>query len=145
MGFNSRLDTLQAAFLRIKLQKLEEWNNLRRQCAAWYDEMLADTGMVLPEERPGCRHVYHLYVIEHEMRDELLESLAKEGIYCGVHYPTAVHEQAPFEGARTVPAGAPVAVERSRRMLSLPMYPGMSRAQVERVAGGVRTWLEARV
>ncbi|NNM33820.1 MAG: erythromycin biosynthesis sensory transduction protein eryC1, partial [Gemmatimonadetes bacterium] len=100
---------------------------------------------VLPRERPGSKHVYHLYVVEHPQRDDLAKYLVEQGVYCGIHYPTAVHEQAPFARSRTVPSGAPVAVERSRRMLSLPLYPGIRREQVERVSEGVHTWLGARV
>jgi len=145
LGFNSRLDTLQAAFLRIKLRKLDEWNELRRECARVYGEVLGGNGLVLPEERSGCRHVYHLYIVEHSMRDELLEALAQRGVYCGIHYPTAVHEQAPFRNARTVPHGAPVATERSRRMLSLPLFPGMQADQVRFVADRIHDWVEAKV
>ena len=143
VGFNSRLDTLQAAVLRVKLRKLAEWNQQRRDVARLYGELLADTELVLPTERPDCTHIYHLYVVEHPDRDRLLEALAAAGVYGGIHYPTAVHEQEPFRGARTVPEGAPVAALRARRILSLPMFPGMSDEQVHYVADEIRAWLRA--
>lgn len=144
LGYNSRLDTLQAAVLRVKLRKLDEWNVQRRESAAQYRERLAGNGLVLPEERDGCYHVYHLYVVEHEDRDGLLSALAGDKVYCGIHYPTALHEQAPFKGVRTVPEGAPTATARSRRILSLPLYPGISGDQVAFVSDRIHDWAGVR-
>lgn len=145
IGFNSRLDTLQAAALRVKLRKLEEWNGLRRTAAGLYQNLLSETDLVLPAEHPDCTHVYHLYVVQHEERDRLNDALASAGVHCGIHYPTALHEQEPFRHARTVPHGAPVAVERSRNMLSLPMFPGLDEEKVKYVAEQVCSALGATV
>jgi len=144
LGYNSRLDTLQAAVLRVKLRKLDEWNGQRRESAALYREYLGGNGLVLPEERVDCHHVYHLYVVEHEDRDGLSSALAQRSVFCGIHYPTALHEQAPFRGVRTVPEGAPTATARSRRILSLPLYPGISRDQVEFVSDRIDDWAGVR-
>lgn len=137
-GFNSRLDTLQAAVLRIKLRRLDGWNARRRQLAALYRELLADADVLLPREMRGVEHVYHLFVIRHPERDRLLADLHARGIGAGVHYPIPIHQQAPYAGIRTVPDGAPVATMLSRQILSLPLYPEMTEAQVAEVAGAVR-------
>ncbi len=134
IGYNSRLDTLQAAVLRIKLRHLDRWNERRRAAAKLYSELLAGAGLTLPVEQPSSEHVYHLYVIEHEQRDALLAQLATKGISCGIHYPLTVNEHEPFKDAKTFPDGAPTARARSRRILSLPMSPHISDEQIRTVA-----------
>jgi len=134
LGFNSRLDTVQAAVLLVKLRYLEQWNECRRIAAGLYGEALADAGVILPREMPERQHVYHLYVIQHEERDELLKHLTAQGIQCGIHYPTPIPHTLPFRGARMVPDGVPVATELSRRILSLPMCPRLAPDQIQRVA-----------
>jgi dTDP-4-amino-4,6-dideoxygalactose transaminase len=137
-GFNSRLDTLQAAVLRIKLRRLDGWNARRRELAALYRELLADADVLLPAEMRGLEHVYHLFVIRHPERDRLIADLHARGIGAGVHYPVPIHEQAPYANVRTVPDGAPVSTMLSREILSLPLYPEMTDEQVAEVAGAVR-------
>lgn len=137
-GHNSRLDTLQAAVLRIKLRRLDEWNARRRALADLYRELLADADVLLPVEMRGVEHVHHLFVIRHPERDRLLAELHARGIGAGVHYPVPIHEQAPYADIRTVPDGAPVATALSREILSLPLYPEMTEAQVAEVAEAVR-------
>jgi len=135
LGYNSRLDTLQAAILSVKLRYLEEGNEQRRATAARYREVLGNQSeVVLPAERPGITHVYHLYVVQHPRRDDLAARLQDAGVQCGIHYPTPIHQIAPFSSARTVPEGAPVSTRLASRILSLPMYPGLSDAAVDRVA-----------
>jgi dTDP-4-amino-4,6-dideoxygalactose transaminase len=140
IGHNSRLDTLQAAVLRIKLEELDGWNARRRALADAYSAALAGTGLELPEARPEVEHVRHLYVVRTPARDALLARLHERGIGAGIHYPVPVHLQAPYRGARTVPEGAPVATRLAGEILSLPLYPEMETAQVERVAGEVRAF-----
>ena len=106
LGYNSRLDTLQAAILAVKLRHLEQGNELRRAAAAKYRQLLSDTDVVLPIENAGITHVYHLFVIRHERRDELMKHLQQADVQCGVHYPTPIHQIQPFREARTVPEGA---------------------------------------
>ena len=137
-GFNSRLDTLQAAVLRIKLRRLDGWNARRRELAALYRELLADADVLLPAEMRGVEHVWHLFVIRHPERDRLLADLHARGIGAGVHYPIPIHRQAPYAGIRTVPEGAPVSTRLADEILSLPLYPEMTEAQVAEVADAVR-------
>jgi dTDP-4-amino-4,6-dideoxygalactose transaminase len=134
IGYNSRLDTLQAAILRVKLRYLEEWTEKRRLAASLYTEQLSGSGIEVPAENPGCRHVYHLYVIRSDFRDELIEILRKKGIFCGIHYPSPLIRQEPYRKARSVPQGVPVAAELSGKILSLPMFPEITREQIEIVS-----------
>lgn len=138
LGFNSRLDTLQACVLLSKMQHIENWTELRRGVAAWYREALADVDLVLPEERDDVRHVYHLFVVRSPRRDELIASLAEKNISCGIHYPNPLCAARPFVDAPTIPLGLPVCSEVANEIVSLPMYPEMGRDQVSRIADAVR-------
>ncbi len=138
VGFNSRLDTLQAAVLSVKLKRLPAWNERRRYFASRYAELLSGTRLVLPQTRDDAGPVWHLYVAQHGRRDALMEFLKEREIYCGLHYPIPVHEQAAYAGVRCVPEGAPAASRASKRIVSLPMHPDLSDEQVEYVAKTVR-------
>ncbi len=138
LGYNSRLDTLQAAILLTKLKHLEAWNEKRRAAAQLYHEFLAESKAVLPREQQNARHVYHLYVIQHERRDALRVELLAKGIQCGIHYPVPLHLQAPYRDARTIPHGVPVTTRLAQRILSLPIYPEISRVQIKRIAQAAR-------
>jgi dTDP-4-amino-4,6-dideoxygalactose transaminase len=140
---NLRLDTLQAAFLRVKLPSLDAWNERRRAAARAYGEELEGSGVVLPGARPGCTHVFHLYVIRHRERDEVKRALQSAGIGCGVYYPTPVPLQPAYREIGARESDFPVAVERSRDSLALPIYPEITRAQIERVASVVRSALSS--
>ena len=137
LGFNCRLDTLQACVLLTKMQYIEEWTEQRRQVAQWYREELADTDLLLPIEKSGARHVYHLFVIRHPQRDALLKFLAERQISCGIHYPNPLPTAQPFASARTLPSGVPVCTQLSREILSLPMYPEITHEQVQAVAAAI--------
>jgi dTDP-4-amino-4,6-dideoxygalactose transaminase len=138
LGYNSRLDTLQAAILAVKLRYLDQGNEQRRAVAACYRELLSgDSDIVLPAERSGISHVYHLFVIQHPDRDGLMAHLQDAGVQCGIHYPTPIHEIGAFEGCRSVPEGAPVATRLSKRIVSLPMYPQLSDEQIKHVCDAV--------
>lgn len=136
LGFNSRLDTIQAAVLLVKLPLLDEWNEQRRQAACWYHEALSSkqAPVVLPQHKPHVSHVYHLFVVQHNDRDALIDGLKERSISCGIHYPNPICHAEPFRTARTIPHGAPVATDISQRICSLPMYPGLGRDDVEYVA-----------
>jgi dTDP-4-amino-4,6-dideoxygalactose transaminase len=140
IGYNCRLDTLQAAILSAKLPHLPRWNEQRRAIARTYCEALADANVVLPAERPGTTHVYHLFVVRHPERDAMLAHLQDAGIQCGVHYPTPIHQCGPFRAARTVPDGAPTATRLAGEILSLPMYPELDEESVLRVAESVQAF-----
>ncbi len=133
-GVNSRLDGLQAAILRVKLRHLREWNQARRRIAGWYDELLADVDHIQkPTIHPDAEHVFHLYVIQVDNRDDVLRRLRERGIGAGVHYPIPLHEQPAYRHLGLAPEALPVTHEVAQRVLSLPIFPEMTRAQVEQV------------
>jgi dTDP-4-amino-4,6-dideoxygalactose transaminase len=138
MGWNSRLDELQAAALRVKLRYLDEWNARRRAHAATYAELLADLDLVLPATRAGASHVYHLYVIQTEARDFGRRMLANFGIATGIHYPTPIHLQPASLGIGRVAGDLRVTEWVAPRVLSLPMYAEMEAAQLTYVATCMR-------
>lgn len=138
LGYNCRLDTVQACVLLTKMQYIEHWTEQRQQVARWYAEELADTSLVLPRDQLGYRHVYHLYVVRHPKRDALLARLAKNKILGGIHYPNPLFKSQPFQGAPTIPWDLPVCSKYANEILSLPMYPEMTRDHVRRVAENVR-------
>jgi dTDP-4-amino-4,6-dideoxygalactose transaminase len=141
-GFNSRLDTLQAVVLRAKLGKLSAWNADRRTAAARYDRLLADVPTVTrPGTLPGNEHVWHLYVVRVPRRDRVLERLNAAGIGAGVHYPKPIHLQGAFEHLGHRAGAFPVAEAASAEVLSLPMFPGITTAEQERVVDALRAAL----
>ena len=142
VGFNSRLDTLQAAILLVKLRSLDAWNRQRRTAARRYAELLGGVDVGLPSEAPGVRHVYHLYVIQSDRRDELLRCLRDQDIGAAVHYPVPLNAQEPYRAARTIPQGAPVATSLSRTILSLPMFPEIAHQHISTVAEAIRSFHE---
>lgn len=137
VGFNSRLDTVQAVVLQAKLAKLSEWNALRRAAAERYARLLVDVpGVELPREAPGNVDVWHLYVVRVSNRDAVLAALHAAGIQAGIHYPVPVHLSGAYSDSS--PASFPVAEEAAGRILSLPLFPHITAKQQERVAGVLR-------
>jgi len=143
-GFNYRMDGIQGAVLRVKLRHLEAWTEQRRQVARWYDDALDPQGVCLPKERPGCRHVYHVYVVRSDDRDGLRESLGQRGIQTGIHYPIPVHLQPAHEDLGYHRGDFPVAEAIAREVVSLPIYPEMTREQVQFVAAAVSEACQSR-
>ena len=142
LGFNSRLDTLQAAVLAAKLPHLAAWNAARRAAAAHYDALLADLpGVVRPTTVPGNEHVWHLYVVRVPRRDLVLATLSASGIGAGIHYPVPIHLQGAFRTLGHGPGDFPVAEAAAREILSLPLYPEITSAQQERVVAALRAAL----
>ncbi len=139
-GRNSRLDEIQAAALRVKLRHLQAWNAARRERAAWYRELLADLPLGLPADAPG--HVYHLFVITCDERDELRRHLVDAGVGCDVHYPLPAHLQPAYAHLGYQPGALPHSEAAAARALSLPIYPELTRAEVEYVAGMVRRFFD---
>jgi len=138
-GYNGRLHAIQAAFLRIKLAHLDEWNAARRRVADWYREALGDVAdIVLPEVAPHAEHVYHLYVIRTPAREKLREHLQAEGIGTGLHYPVPLHLQQPYASLGYRSGSLPVTERAAAQCLSLPMFPEMTETQVGHVADAVR-------
>jgi len=138
LGYNARLDTLQAAVLSAKLRRLPEWNQSRRQIAGLYRELLTQTSLELPNEPQGFRSCYHLYVVRTRRRDDLREALGAAEIACGIHYPVPLHLQpaCKFLGYRR--GDFPYAERLADTALSIPMHPHLSAGQVEYVADVVR-------
>jgi dTDP-4-amino-4,6-dideoxygalactose transaminase len=137
-GYNYRLDTLQAAILDVKLVHLDKWTEQRRSRAKRYDEAFA-SGPVRPvHEAAGRRHVYHLYVVRGERRDELQKALAAEGVATGIHYPIPLHLQPAYERLGLKRGTFPVAERAADEILSLPMYPELTDEMVDDVARAVK-------
>ena len=134
-GYNGRLDSIQAGILQVKLHHLAEWNQKRREVAARYNELLShmSTWLALPFEPSWSRAVYHLYVVRTSERDELQNHLTQSGIGTGIHYPIPVHLQKPYRAMGYKEGDFPVTEEAAAQILSLPMFPGLSLAQQERV------------
>jgi dTDP-4-amino-4,6-dideoxygalactose transaminase len=127
VGTNSRLDSLQASVLSIKLARLKAWNDERVAAAAVYEELLRDVPAVeVPEVRPGNSHVWHLYVVRVPRRDAVAAAMAADRIGTGLHYPAPVHLLPAFADLGLASASMPVAERFAERILSLPMYPGIT-------------------
>jgi len=140
-GFNSRLDPVQAAVLRVKLRVLDEWNCLRRRNAKNYIEQLSHIELILPEVPSWAEPVWHLFVVRHALRDELLILLKKSGIGTLIHYPISPHEQAAYSDHNFTPNAYPLSVRLSQEILSLPMYPQLSISSIDYVAKELRKLL----
>ena len=140
LGFNCRLDTLQACVLLTKMKHIENWTEQRRQVATWYRDELADTELILPQEREGVRHVYHLYVVRHPQRDRLISHLAQNNISCGIHYPNPLHTAQPFVDSVTHPLDLPNCTKFANEIVSLPMYPELTRQQVALIGDSIRSF-----
>jgi dTDP-4-amino-4,6-dideoxygalactose transaminase len=136
-GFNYRLDEIQAAILSIKLNRLEAWTEARREVAVSYDELLAGSGIQLPARATDGDHVYHIYAIQVRDRDRVRGKLADQGIQTGVHYPIPVHLQPGYSDLGYGAGAFPVSEKLAAETLSLPIFPELTREQVERVAEAV--------
>ena len=143
-GYCSRLDTLQAAVLRVKLRHLDGWNAQRRQVAAWYNERLAGLPVVRPFVLEGAEPVYHLYVIRTERRDALRDYLSERGIGVGMHYPIPLPRTEAYQGLGFRKGQFPVTERAAGEILSLPMFAEMTEAQVDEVVGAMRAFFAGR-
>lgn len=142
IGVNSRLDTIQAVVLLAKLKRLARWNDLRREAAARYTELLADVpGVQVPTVAPGNVDVWHLYVIRVEERDRVLDELHAAGIGAGIHYPYPVHLTKAYAELGLGPGSFPVAEAAADRILSLPLYPHITADQQARVVSALASAL----
>jgi len=138
IGFNRRLDTLQAAALRVKLKHLDAWNAARRRHSQGYGELLADGPVVLPTEADYAESVYHLYVVRASDRDRLQRSLDERGISTGIHYPVPVHLQPAYRDLGYERGSFPVTEECAGQILSLPMYAELTAKAMEYVAQTIK-------
>jgi len=138
VGTNNRIDEIQAAILRIKLKFLDEMNAKRRQIAKKYNELLKETPLILPEERDGCSHVFHLYVIRSKHRDELQKFLSDAGIGTGIHYKIPAHLQRACDNLNYKKGDLPVTEQVCDEILSLPIYPELKDEQIEHIASKIK-------
>jgi dTDP-4-amino-4,6-dideoxygalactose transaminase len=144
LGTNSRLDTLQAAILRIKLRHLSTWDEERRERVQAYSDALRDIpGVRIPREREGARSAWHLFTVRVPERDALMAHLEAQGISSAVHYPRPIHLQPAMAGAGGRAGDLPVSEQLSREVLSLPLYPELPLADVRRIAAEVAAFRAA--
>jgi dTDP-4-amino-4,6-dideoxygalactose transaminase len=132
IGYNSRLDTLQAAILRIKLRKLNKWNELRRQAAGIYNCYLKNMGRVVtPYVKDSVRHIYHVYAIRSKKRDELFNRFKANGVGTVIHYPIPLHLQKAYENLGYKSGDFPIAEMLAKEVISLPMFPHIKESQIK--------------
>lgn len=141
VGYNSRLDELQAAVLRVKLRELPTWTSQRQHIASLYDQQLRGIGdLVLPAVAAGATHVYHLYVVRTRQREALQQHLTQAGVGTLIHYPVPPHRQQAYAHLQ-MPAGAyPIAEDLAATCLSLPMWPGMTEEHVATVVRAIASF-----
>lgn len=140
-GVNSRLDTIQAAVLNVKLPRITEWNAARYSCAQQYRALLDGVGdLQFQLESEFSTHVYHLFMVETEHRDELQRHLGDKNIQTGIHYPIPIHLQDAYKDLGYRAGSFPAAERLAGRILSLPMFPELESSQIERVVDAIRNW-----
>jgi dTDP-4-amino-4,6-dideoxygalactose transaminase len=141
-GYNGRLDAIQAAVLRVKLKRLADWNKARNDSAAYYNELLADVpGIEFAKVADFAESVYHLYVIMLDERDALQEFLGDKGIATGLHYPLPLHMQKAYEHLGYKEGDFPITERVAKRLLSLPMYPELTRDQIKYVVDSIKEFV----
>ena len=139
IGFNMRMDEVQAALLSVKLKHLNDWIRERQQIAAWYNDALKGISeIVTPFVADGCTHVYHLYVIRTSRRNELQDYLQNQDIGTLIHYPVPPHLQGAYKDLGLKKGDFPIAEEIAETCLSLPLYPGLTREEVQLVADHIK-------
>lgn len=137
-GWNSRLDEIQAAILRVKLRTLDADNNRRAKIASLYDKGLEGTGVIIPPRRENTSHVYHLYVIRTKQRDNLKQFLSEKEIGTGIHYPVPVHLQTAYVGTLKGADHLAITEKAANEILSLPMYPELTESDANKVIEAIR-------
>jgi len=130
MGYNSRLDTIQAAILRIKLRYLDRWNRLRREKARLYSELLKGIDVIIPKEKDYGIHVYHIYAIRIKNRDRVIKKLNERGIKALIHYPKPLHLQRVYKNLGYKRGDFPIAERVAKEVISLPIYPNLKEEQI---------------
>jgi dTDP-4-amino-4,6-dideoxygalactose transaminase len=143
LGFNCRMDGIQGLVLSHKLPLLEAWTKERRRIARRFHDGFKELPLELPAVANG-NHVWHLFVVHTPERDKLREHLAALGIETGLHYPIPLHRQPCFSGLAADPDGFPNADRNARECLSLPLFVGMTEAQIDRIIGSVSSYFERR-
>lgn len=144
-GYNGRIDSIQAGILNVKLRHLAAWNEKRRECASRYQELLAEAsdGIKLPFEPSWSKAVFHLYVVQVHKREELMNHMSAAGIGTGIHYPIPLHLQNAYKNLGYHEGSFPVSERAASQILSLPMFPGLTYEQQDRVAQKVLDFVYA--
>lgn len=143
IGFNSRLDELQAAILLTKIKYLDEWNKRRRKIADYYKKHITNSLISKPSEMPYARHVFHLYVIRHSNRDEFCEYLEKQGVSTIIHYPVPIHLQQAYSNLGYLEGSFPVAERAAREIVSLPVFPQLTDKEIDKIVELVNKYEKA--
>jgi dTDP-4-amino-4,6-dideoxygalactose transaminase len=141
-GYNYRMDGIQGAILRVKLRYLDQWTEARRTHAAQYDELLANSAVKTPAVMPYSHHVYHIYAIRANQREQLQQKLNEQGIQTGIHYPIPVHLQTGYADLGYKLGDFPNSELVAKEVLSLPMYAELSSGQVQTVATALQSVIE---
>ena len=139
-GMNSRIDEIQAAILNIKLKYIEDMTKERIKNASIYNDLLADVNIILPYTNPYAKHVYHLYVIRHKRRDKLKDFLYKKGIQTDIHYPIIPQHQKAYSNQYFTKS--PISYEIASTCLSLPIYPGLKKSQIQHICKSIQEFCE---
>jgi len=143
IGWNGRMDGFQGAVLSVKLKHLSAWNETRRKNARLYNQLLAETDDVItPAEADYAKHIYHVYAIRTQNRDELMSALAAEDLSCGIHYPVPVHQQEAYAHLGYGRNSFPTAEKCADEFVSLPMFPELTAEQIETVTSEISRFLE---
>ena len=143
-GYNYRMEGFQGAILRVKLRHLEKWTEARRAIAGKYNQLLADAGVVTPQEMPWARHVFHVYTLRTEDRDSLQAALQAEGIQTAVHYAVPAHLQPAYADLGYSRGDLPQSEKAAKEVLSLPLYPEMTDSQIRSVSEALTSLVAAR-
>lgn len=133
-GYNSRLDEVHASILLTKLPKIEQYIARRREIAAMYNELLADTSLILPKEADYGKHAYYLYVVRHPKRDEIMEKLRENNIFVNISYPWPIHTMTGYQYLGWKEGSLPETEAAAKEIFSLPMYPSLTDEEVKRVS-----------
>ncbi len=142
LAWNSRLDTIQAAILLIKLKKLDKWNGGRREIAQEYNRLLKNLPIIVPEIPKNIDHIFHLYVIRTKNRDDLAKYLNQKGIATGLHYPIPIHLQKAYQDLGYKKGDFPVSEKLAEEILTLPIYPELKDSEVEYIAISIRQFFK---
>jgi dTDP-4-amino-4,6-dideoxygalactose transaminase len=139
IGYNSRLDGIQAAILRVKMKYLDDWVEARRAHAKQYAGLLADLKeLTLPVEKSYTRHSYYVYVVRANNRDDVMAKLKEKGCGCGIHYPVPLHLQPAYASLGGKPGDHPISEEYAKQIMSIPMFPELTPEQVSEAAGIIK-------
>jgi len=145
IGWNARMDGIQGAILSVKLKHLDKWTEARRRNARFYDELLQGVrGVVPPKEMHYAKHVYHIYAIRVADRDRLIAALAEKEIFCGIHYPIPVHLLDAYQSLNLGKGSFPIAEKSASEFVSLPMFPELSKEQINTVAHEIEKTLTVK-